>query len=241
MQASSTNTGFDVLLFDLDGTLYSADCGYVEHQRENMFSYVRKQNWVPEGKSVVDVWRPLFQKYNQSLRGWKAAGFKVDEDEYWAESRKGMEDFIKPDLPLRSFLDAIPSSTRKYIFTNCNEKEALQALDCLGVSDHFLHIYGSKFMKDVCKPEREAFELVLRHLDPESAIPMNRICMFEDSYKNLVTANELGMATVFIESNITAGEEGVTDEQKGILDAIVPTLSDEGGKEMAKLLPQLFR
>ena len=72
---------FDVLLFDLDGTLYSADCGYVAHQRNNMFTYIQEKGWVPQGQTPEEYWRPLFQKYNQSLRGWKAMGHITTQEQ----------------------------------------------------------------------------------------------------------------------------------------------------------------
>lgn len=44
--------------------------------------------------------------------------------------------------------------------------------------------------------------------------------MFEDSFKNLVTAKSLGMSTVFVQSD-TAREEGVSEAQLETVDAVV--------------------
>lgn len=44
--------------------------------------------------------------------------------------------------------------------------------------------------------------------------------MFEDSFKNLVTAKSLGMSTVFVRSE-TAHEEGVGDAQLATVDSVV--------------------
>lgn len=44
--------------------------------------------------------------------------------------------------------------------------------------------------------------------------------LFEDSFKNLVTAKSLGMSTVFIQSD-TAREEGVSAAQLETVDAVV--------------------
>ncbi len=70
----------------------------------------------------------------------------------------------------KSFLESIPKSTQKYIFTNANEKEAIECLECLGIKEHFLHVYGSKFMGNHCKPEEEAFLKVLKDIDPENKL-----------------------------------------------------------------------
>lgn len=43
-----------------------------------------------------DIWRPLFQKYNQSLRALREGGFEVEAEEYWDCLRAGAEDFLSP-------------------------------------------------------------------------------------------------------------------------------------------------
>lgn len=48
--------------------------------------------------------------------------------------------------------------------------------------------------------------------------------MFEDSFKNLVTAKSLGMSTVFIPS-ATEREEGVSAAQLETVDAVVRDVS----------------
>jgi hypothetical protein len=37
---------------------------------------------VSREESAEEYWRPLFTKYNQTLRGLKAAGHEVDDEEY---------------------------------------------------------------------------------------------------------------------------------------------------------------
>ena len=60
-------------------------------------------------------------------------------------------------------------------------------------------------MGDVCKPEPAAFRKALQvsGADPRST------AMFEDSFKNLQTAKQLGMTTVLVAGE-TAAEENVT-------------------------------
>lgn len=48
--------------------------------------------------------------------------------------------------------------------------------------------------------------------------------MFEDSFKNLVTAKSLGMSTVFVQSD-TAREEGVGSAELDTVDAVVCDVS----------------
>ena len=56
----------------------------------------------------------------------------------------------------------------------------------------FEGVIGAYSMGDVCKPEHAAFQ---KAIDICGADPKN-IAMFEDSFKNLRTAKELGMASL---------------------------------------------
>ena len=224
-----------VLLFDLDGCLYDADGGYVTHTRSQLFKYIYNQGWVENLEDAEAFWRPHFQKYNQTYRGLVAAGLEIDYDDYWATCRAGVDQFLSEDKALKSFLESLPQ--KKYVVSNCNETQVYEALDIMGISNCFAGVYGAKFMLPYCKPEREAFQKVLDDLrvnDPSEC------AMFEDSYKNLVTCHSMGMACVFVESDIHVKEEGVQESHYSILDAVVPTLSDMNGAMMRKKFPGLY-
>jgi pyrimidine 5'-nucleotidase len=224
------------LLFDLDGTLYPADGGYVKHTRQQLFQYIFDQGWVEKREDAEAFWRPYFTKYNQTFRGLTEAGVKIDYDDYWATCRRGTADFLKEDKELRSFLESLPA--KKYVVSNCNEKEVIEALECLGVLDLFeTPIYGAKAMLPYCKPEVEAFTKILDHI---GATDPAECCLFEDSYKNCRSASKMGMATVFVESEIHVKEEGVSEKDREELDAVVSTLSDPTGQQLRTQLPRLF-
>ena len=77
-------------------------------------------------------------------------------------------------------------------------------------------------MGDCCKPEKAAFEIALEI----SGADPSQTAMFEDSFKNLRTAKELGMTTVLLNGE-TAVEEGMTAELPGTTDtAAGPELDD---------------
>lgn len=63
--------------------------------RKNLWSYMHTHLGVPEGQQEK-IWRPLFQKYNQSLRALRAGGFEFKEEEYWDCLRAGAEDYLEP-------------------------------------------------------------------------------------------------------------------------------------------------
>lgn len=239
------------LLFDLDGCLYSADSGYVAHSRKQLFKYIWDQGWIESTKSGASLseeeklkaaetfWRPLFTKYNQTYRGLKEAGLNIDWDDYWSTCRRGTADWLNEDKPLRTLLEQMPM--RKFVVSNCNEVEVTEALDCLGITDQFERIYGARAMLPHCKPEKEAFQKILDDIaENGESIDPSECCMFEDSYKNLVTCDKMGMETVFVLSEIHVKEEGVSEKDREMLSAVVPTLSEASGDTLRAQLPRLF-
>jgi hypothetical protein len=67
--------------------------------------------------------------------------------------RGGTADFLRPDAGVQQLLASLPQP--KYIFTNCREEQAAEALECLGIGGHFGDtMFGSDFMGEACKPEK---------------------------------------------------------------------------------------
>ncbi|CAB9517327.1 haloacid dehalogenase-like hydrolase [Seminavis robusta] len=241
-QPSSSSSGpFDLLLFDLDGTLYDHACGYEDHIHANIFKFMveakgGKFDAIHSIEQAQQVWTPIFAKYNLTKRGLMGEGYEFDGTAYDTFIRKGAAQFIQqPDPELRSFLQSLPQ--RKIIFTNAPETSAHEILQLLGVADQFEAVLGSDFMgNDVCKPERAAFDKVLEFLQPPVVVPPHRICYFEDSFKNLLAGKELGMATVFVTS-ATLHKEGRTQEDLAQFDAVVER---KVGASLRESMPRLW-
>lgn len=216
--------GVDTLLFDLDGTLYSGDNGTKGYMQARIFQYMVERTAADSfGDAKFDaittieearaVWEPQFKKYNQSLRGLVAAGYKIDQERWNAFFREGMEDLLEEDPALRAVLASLPQ--RKVIFTNAPEASARRCLEALGVSDLFPEVYGAETMgPSLCKPERAAFDAVLARMGvaPDDAPARARIAFVEDSVANLRAGAALGLRTVLVECS-TAREEGEGDAE----------------------------
>ena len=216
------NPAIDVLLFDLDGTLYDQECGYEDHIHSNIFKFMAestggKFDEISTIERAQEVWKPIFQKYNLTKRGLLGEGYVFDTVAYDKFIRQGASLFIRKDPELRHFLESL-SCPRKVIFTNAPESSANEILELLGVSDLFEAVLGSNFLHEkVCKPEFAAFEEVLKYLgnvQPES------ICFFEDSFINLKAGKALGFKTVFISSS-TLHNEGRSRDETLQFDAVV--------------------
>ena len=227
----------ELLLFDLDGTLYDHACGYEEEIHKNIFRYMAQKSGgkfdaINSVEEAERVWTPIFAKYNLTKRGLIGEGYVFDGDDYDRFIRKGADKYIKADPELREFLTNLPQ-TRKVIFTNAPESSAHEILGLLGVADLFECVLGTEFLENkVCKPELEAFEKVLNYLQ----VPADKICYFEDSFKNLLAGKELGMQTVFVTS-ATMTNEGRSVEDLEQFDAIV---EKKVGDSLRDQLPNLW-
>jgi putative hydrolase of the HAD superfamily len=157
-------------------------------------------------------------------------GFDFDREKYWSHIRGDPADFLEANFDALEMLRAFPGM-KKIVLTNCAEKQAIEALQVLGLEGEFDAVYGADFMGDVCKPERAAFEAVCARakIDPHGT------AFFEDSLKNLVTAKEIGFTTVLVSGKTAAEESG----QNG---GFTPdaTISAVNLKELREALPGLF-
>lgn len=216
-QNDRSDSRIKVLLFDLDGTLYDHDCGYEEEIHANIFRFMveargGKFDAITDLRQAQTAWQPIFDKYNLTKRGLIGEGYVFDSKHYDTFIRRGAEKYFTKDPDLRSFLQSFPPHMKKVVFTNAPESSANEILQLLGVQDLFDDVLGTEFMKSMyCKPEKEAFQKVLEYLQvPPSEY--NRVCYFEDSFKNLKAGKELGFRTVFIMSKTLANEGSSTND-----------------------------
>lgn len=231
---------FDILLFDLDGTLYDQENGYEDNIHDNIFAFMvqatgGKFDQISTIEEAKYYWRPIFEKYNLTKRGLLGEGYVFDNAEYDKFIRQGASKFIQKDPGLRKFLQSLPQK-RKVIFTNAPEESVHEILDLLGVSDLFETVLGTEFLENkVCKPEKEAFVRVLSHLRVPAS-EYKRVCYFEDSFKNLVAGKNLGFTTVFVSSS-TLASEGRSADELSQFDAVV---EKKVGMDLKEILPSLW-
>jgi len=210
----------DILLFDLDGTLYDHACGYEEEIHSNIFDFMvetkgGKFDAITNLEEAKRAWKPIFDKYNLTKRGLIGEGYAFDHKHYDTYIRKGAEKYFAKDEKLRTFLESFPPRMKKVVFTNAPESSANEILTLLGVRGLFADVLGTDFLENkVCKPEPAAFSKVLKHLFGEDSLESlesyhernRRICYFEDSFKNLKAGKKLGFRTVFITSETLRNE-----------------------------------
>jgi len=179
------------LVFDLDNTLYSPMRGVVERVDTAITTFMVERL----GMTVHDP-DALRARYREEL-GTTLNGlmrhYAVAPDEYLAYVHAiDVETLLAPDVALQTMLAALPHA--KVVFTNGSAAHAERVLACLGVRDCFADVYSLERIAYVAKPERGAFESLLRAL----AVPASRCLVIDDRVDNLRTAGMLGMRTLLV-------------------------------------------
>jgi putative hydrolase of the HAD superfamily len=181
----------DVLIFDLDNTLYPA-----EKQLFNLID-VRINRYMTEivgipAPEVDALRREYWRLYGVTLQGL-IRHHAVDPEDYLLYVHDiDVTSRLSPDLHLRGILEKLPQ--RKAVFTNGSVCHAGRVLSALGIEDMFEKIYDIRVANYQPKPFPEPYHAVLEEL----GVAAEHCVMIEDSRDNLQTAKKLGMGTILI-------------------------------------------
>ena len=181
----------DILIFDLDNTLYPA-----EKQLFNLID-VRINRYMTEivgipAPEVDTLRREYWRLYGVTLQGL-IRHHAVDPEDYLHYVHDiDVTSRLSPDLILRDVLENLPQ--RKVVFTNGSICHADRVLSALGIEDIFEKIYDIRVAAYQPKPFPEPYHAVLNELrtTPKDCI------MIEDSRDNLQTAKKIGMGTILV-------------------------------------------
>jgi len=201
-------------VFDLDDTLYSAECGMWLEIRARINKYMVERMGVPEAEAPLQRER-YFQECGTSLVGLRHDYPDIDSDEYLAYVHDvPYERYLARDDALARMLNDL--TLAKSVFTNADRAHALNVLSALGVEKHFDVIVDVHMTNFVNKPRIGAFNVLFQELDAEP-----RECiLLDDQERNLEMARSLGMATILVRPGVSAD---------GVADFCVPDVVHAGG------------
>ena len=177
-------------VFDLDNTLYAAECQLFSQIDERMTAFIRERLQLEH-----DVARKLQKDYYVKY-GTTMSGLMTEHDMCPDEFLEFVHDIdlapIAENKELARILAALPG--RKFIYTNGSVRHAENVAGALGILHVFDEIFDIKAADYTPKPKREPYERFLRrhNIEPTRAI------MFEDLAQNLEAPHALGMTTVLV-------------------------------------------
>lgn len=181
----------NVVLFDLDNTLYPAESGLFDMVDVRINAFMTDQAGI-DAADVNHLRVRYWKDYGVTLQGLiRHHGVNPEEYLHYVHD-VDVRSRIKPDPELRQVLQEM--SQQKVIFTNgsrCHVDRVLAALEIDGLFDAIFDIRVADYQP---KPFPEPYQKVLQQV----GVAAEECLMVEDSVANLRTAKQLGMATLLV-------------------------------------------
>ncbi len=188
--------GFDrtrVWLFDLDNTLYPAECNLFAQVDRKMAEFIARYLGVPFAYAR-HLQKSYYRQFGTTLAGLMAV-HKMDPKDFLDYVHDIDLAPVAEHPELRAVIARLPG--RKLIFTAGSHGHAERVAGKLGVLDLFEDIIDIVDSGFIPKEQAEAYHrMIASHsVDPAQA------AMFEDMPHNLEAAHMLGMTTVLVHSS----------------------------------------
>ncbi|MGQ9599649.1 MAG: pyrimidine 5'-nucleotidase [Anaerolineae bacterium] len=213
-----------VILFDLDETLYPAEAGIMDQIRELILRYLRGYLNLSLDESE-SLRQHYIQTYGTTMRGLQI-NYQIDAEEYLRFVHNiPLQQYLRPNAELDAVLASI--SLPKIVFTNASREHAERVLDQLGIRRRFSRIVDIRDVAYENKPEPGAYQRLcqLLQIRPEECL------IVEDSIRNLIPAKKLGMVTVLVGKQETDPDHSV--------DFYISRI-EEIGQVVQQLCPQAY-
>lgn len=177
-------------VFDLDNTLYAAECELFAQIDARMTAYIRNHLDL-DHDTARRLQKDYYVRYGTTMSGLMNE-HDVEPDHFLDYVHDIDLAPIEPHPALAEAIAGLPG--RKYIYTNGSVRHAENVAGALGLFHLFDDVFDIKAARYAPKPRREPYEAFLRQygIAPEGA------AMFEDLAQNLETPHALGMTTVLV-------------------------------------------
>jgi putative hydrolase of the HAD superfamily len=187
---SADLTHVSTWLFDLDNTLYPAECEFMALVEGRMTEFVARETGLPPVEALA-LQKKYLHEHGTTLAGLMA-NHGIDPERFLEEVHDVALDRITPDPALTEALERLPG--RRLVFTNGSARHAECLLGHMGIEALFEDVFHIASADYLPKPAPETFaRMAERH-----AVRSAETAFFEDSERNLKPAAELGMTTVLV-------------------------------------------
>lgn len=180
-------------IFDLDNTLYPAECNLFAEVDTRMGEFIARFLGVPFAHAR-HLQKSYYRQFGTTLAGLMRV-HKMDPQQFLDYVHDIDLSVVSASPSLRAAIAALPG--RKLIYTNGSRRHAERVAEKLGILAEFEDICDIAACDYVPKPEADAFErMVRRH-----GVAAGEAAMFEDMPHNLEVPHALGMVTVLVYSS----------------------------------------
>lgn len=183
----------DTWIFDLDNTLYPADCNLFAQVDQRMGEFIANYVGVPFAYAR-HLQKSYYKQFGTTLSGLMKV-HKLDPQDF-LDYVHDIDLSVVPEHPeLVTALERLPG--RKLIYTNGSRGHGERVAAKLGVLHLFDDICAIETCDYVPKPERAAYDKMVKLFGVDGA----NAAMFEDMPHNLEAPHALGMTTVLVHSD----------------------------------------
>jgi len=181
-----------VWVFDLDNTLYPAECNLFAQVDRRMGEFIARYLGVPY-EYARHLQKTYYRQFGTTLSGLMQV-HRMDPKPF-LDYVHDIDLACMPEAPeLSAAIERLPG--RKLIFTNGSRRHAENVAGKLGVLHHFEDIYDIVASEFVPKPDAACYHRFLAAHGVDAAAS----AMFEDMPHNLEAPHALGMTTVLVHS-----------------------------------------
>ncbi|NOX39151.1 MAG: pyrimidine 5'-nucleotidase [Alphaproteobacteria bacterium] len=180
----------NVWIFDLDNTLYPPEARLFDQIQTLMTQYVMRELDVAVA-TANQLRDQYWRHYGTTLSGLMHE-HDIDPAPYLREIHDISLANLTQDRALSQAIRKLPG--RKIVYTNGPKFHAERVTQARGLGGIFDVIYGIEHADYRPKPERAAFEQILK----QDGSDPNLAAMFEDDARNLSAPHEMGMACVLV-------------------------------------------
>lgn len=219
--------GVSTWVFDLDNTLYPAECDLFAQIDVAMTRYVSQLLGVERDEALA-VQKRYYLEHGTTLAGLMAR-HSADPHHFLEVVHDIDYSPVAPDPELAGLIAALPG--RKLVFTNGSRGHAARVVARLGLEGLFEDLFAIEDCAFAPKPTPESFaRLLARHgFAPETG------ALFDDLPRNVAAAKALGFTTILVRS-----EKDWSHEPEGARPAGPGTVSD-GADQVADGLKSILR
>ncbi len=213
-RTASTLINRQVWVFDLDNTLYPAECDLFAEIDQRMTDFVARFLRLPREEARATQKR-YYAEHGTTLNGLMSM-HGMEPDEFLAHVHE-IDLTPLPRTPdLADAIRALPG--RKFVYTNGSRGHARRVTDYMGLGDVFDGQFAIEDSHFKPKPNLSSYEAFNRlfGIAPDEAV------FFEDLARNLAPAHGMGYATVLVQSDKDWSHEPAAARPAGIGDDLPP-------------------
>ncbi|MGE0626822.1 MAG: pyrimidine 5'-nucleotidase [Hyphomicrobiaceae bacterium] len=185
--------GFDrtsAWIFDLDNTLYPAECRLFAQIEHRMGEFIARLLDVPYDQAQ-HLRLNYYRNFGTTLTGLMEV-HRIDPGPFLEYVHDIDLAVVNPNAGLRTAIGKLEG--RRLIFTNGSRRHAERVAEKVGILDLFEDICDIAACEYTPKPAAEAFDRMVR----AHGVRTSEAAMFEDMPHNLEVPHGLGMTTVLV-------------------------------------------